>query len=110
VKQLGSATPESISRLQGSLEFALPYAFGIFEPSPFENELIAENIFSGEAKLKDEWVAKITAVIKQSALRLPELSTVTPVYGGRVGRHSEHLQPLLNEMSEVFKIDPGAEW
>jgi len=35
IKQLGSATEESISRLQSSLETAMPYALGIFEESPF---------------------------------------------------------------------------
>jgi ring-1,2-phenylacetyl-CoA epoxidase subunit PaaC len=110
VKQLGSATPESISRLQQSLEFAMPYALGIFEPSPYEKDLIADKIFSGEMKLQEEWLVKVKSIIEQSSLRLPEINSVKPIYGGRFGKHSEHLQPLLNEMSEVFKIDPGAEW
>ena len=35
---------------------------------------------------------------------------IDPIVGGRIGKHSEHLQPLLDEMSEVFRIDPSAEW
>ena len=42
IKQLGSATDESISRLQRSLQIALPYALGLFERSPFEDDLIQE--------------------------------------------------------------------
>jgi ring-1,2-phenylacetyl-CoA epoxidase subunit PaaC len=49
-------------------------------------------------------------VIAQTQLHLPDLKVVAPVLGGRIGKHSEHLQPLLDEMSEVFKIDPTAEW
>ena len=30
--------------------------------------------------------------------------------GGRHGQHTEHLQPLLDEMAEVFRLDPTAEW
>jgi len=41
---------------------------------------------------------------------LPDLKIITPIYGGRIGKHTEHLQPLLDEMSEVFRIDPTAEW
>ena len=41
IKQLGSATEESISRLQKSLEEALPYALGIFEKSPYEKITLA---------------------------------------------------------------------
>lgn len=110
VKQLGSATEESISRLQHSLEYALPYALGIFEESPYEKELIAEGIFGGEQALKEKWKTKVEEVINQTQLQLPDWETMQPILGGRKGKHSEHLQPLLDEMSEVFNIDPTAEW
>jgi len=110
IKQLGSATQESISRLQHSLEGAMPYALGIFEESPFEKEIIAEGIFAGEQELKKRWQLKIESVIGQTQLHLPDFKIAVPILGGRIGKHSEHLQPLLDEMSEVFKIDPTAEW
>jgi ring-1,2-phenylacetyl-CoA epoxidase subunit PaaC len=110
MKQLGSATDESIGRLQKSLEYAMPYALGIFEDSPFEEDLIKNGIFEGEQKLKAKWVTKVETVISQTSLHLPDWNLVQPVKGGRIGNHSEHLQPLLDEMSEVFRIDPTAEW
>lgn len=110
IKQLGSATEESVARLQHSLDLALPYALGMFEPSPYEKALVDEKIFQGEEVLQQRWLKKVEEIMKQTDLRLPDLKSVKPVFGGRVGKHSEHLQPLLDEMSEVFKIDPGAEW
>ncbi|MBL7858793.1 MAG: phenylacetate-CoA oxygenase subunit PaaC [Cyclobacteriaceae bacterium] len=110
MKQLGSATEESIQRLQRSLEFALPYALGMFEKSPYESDLIAQGIFEGEEALAVRWKKKVEDILQQTSLHLPEWKILTPVLGGRVGDHSEHLQPLLDEMSEVFKIDPQAEW
>lgn len=110
IKQLGSATEESISRLQGSLEMALPYALGMFEVSQFEQQLIDEGIFGGEEALKAQWKRAITEVISETSLSLPDMETLTPIYGGRNGDHTEHLQPLLDEMSEVFKVDPTADW
>lgn len=110
IKQLGSATEESIDRLQKSLEVTLPYALGIFESSPYEKDLIEQKIFTGEDTLKEKWIAKVESIINQTQLHLPDWKTITPVYGGREGKHSEHLQPLLDEMSEVFRIDPTAEW
>lgn len=110
MKQLGNATPESITRLQQSLELAWPYAMGIFEESPFEKEIVSSGVFEGEQALQAKWIIKVKEVIHQTQLRLPEMDAVTPVYGGRSGKHQEHLQPLLDEMSEVFKIDPTAEW
>lgn len=110
IKQLGSATPESIERLQKSLEYALPFALGIFEESPFETELISSGIFEGEQKIKEKWLAQIQKIVDQTSLQLPDVKIIQPIVGGRAGKHSEHLQPLLDEMSEVFKIDPTAEW
>jgi len=110
MKQLGSATEESISRLQKSLDYAMPYALGMFEESPYERELIADGIFNGEQVLKERWMKKVEEIISQTNLILPDWKVVQPVFSGRLGKHSEHLQPLLDEMSEVFRIDPSAEW
>jgi ring-1,2-phenylacetyl-CoA epoxidase subunit PaaC len=110
MKQLGTATTESIDRLQKSLDYAFPFALGIFEVSPYEQDLINNGIFEGEQKLKEKWHTKIESIISQTNLTLPDWKLVQPVNGGRFGRHSEHLQLLLDEMSEVFKIDPTAEW
>lgn len=110
IRQLGSATPESIRRLQTSLEYALPHALGVFERSPFEHELAAGGIFAGEEILQQRWQQKIEEILKQTSLNLPAWNTVEALTGGRTGKHSEYLQPLLDEMSEVFKIDPSAEW
>ncbi|MBK5280137.1 MAG: phenylacetate-CoA oxygenase subunit PaaC [Bacteroidia bacterium] len=110
IKQLGVATEESVSRLQGSLNVAIPYALGIFEESPFEKELITSGIFAGEHELKALWINKVEEVIGETNLQLPDWKLQTPILGGRIGKHSEYLQLLLDEMSEVFNIDPTAEW
>jgi ring-1,2-phenylacetyl-CoA epoxidase subunit PaaC len=109
IKQLGSATPESIARLQGSLNVAWPYALGIFEPSPFEKELIDSGIFAGENAVKEKFLIAVKQILSQTQLQIVDENAV-PVFGGRAGQHSEHLQPLLDEMGEVFRIDPTAEW
>ena len=109
-RSTSSGTEESIARLQQSLVYAMPYALGMFEPSAFEQELIADGVFEGEAALREQWIKRIEKVIAQTSLRLPDLRTVTAIQGGRTGKHSEHLQPLLDEMSEVFRIDPSADW
>lgn len=110
IKNLGSSTQEAILRLQSSLNEAIPYALGMFEPSKYEQELIEAGVYLGEEAVKAEWLKRIQAVIEKTELRLPDLSTIEPKFGGRYGEHTEHLQPLLDEMAEVFKIDPTAEW
>ena len=97
-------------RMQQQLEKALPYALGIFEPSPFEEELVSANIFAGEEALKSRWIETISSILRETDLSLPALNTVSPQFGGRLGQHTEHLQPLLTEMGEVIQIDPSADW
>lgn len=110
VKQLGSATEESVIRLQASLDYAMPYALGIFEVSKHEKELIQAGFFVGEETIKAEWITQVSTILGQTKLRMPHLDSIKPIIGGRYGNHTDHLQPLLDEMSEVFKVDPTADW
>ncbi|GAA4384035.1 1,2-phenylacetyl-CoA epoxidase subunit PaaC [Hymenobacter koreensis] len=110
VKQLGTSTEEAIDMLQGALNYTLPFALGLFEKTEFEADIVSGGIFPGEDELKARWLENISKVLSQTNLELPDLTTVTPVFGGRGGEHTEHLQPLLDEMAEVFRLDPTADW
>jgi ring-1,2-phenylacetyl-CoA epoxidase subunit PaaC len=110
VVKLGSANEESHTRMQAALNQAWNYALGIFEPSPNEEDLINSGVFEGEQALFDRWLTNITPQLLKAGLSLPAQATWEPVYGGRSGKHTTHLEPLVEEMSEVFKIDPSAEW
>jgi ring-1,2-phenylacetyl-CoA epoxidase subunit PaaC len=110
LKQLGKGSGESHARLQSSLNMAWHYALGVFEPSPYEAGLIANGIFAGEDALRQLWIARVTAIIEAAGLTVPATQPGKIVYGGRNGFHSEHLAPLLTEMTEVTRIDMDAEW
>ena len=110
IKQLGNADAETVDRMQKSLDYALPYALGVFEPSKFEEILISDEIFSGEKALQSAWETKIGEILAETQLALPSFDSLEPEYGGRYGEHTEHLQPLLTEMGEVIQSDPSAEW
>ncbi len=110
IKQLGNATPESVTRLQQSLTTVMPYALGIFEPSPYEADIMGTGIFEGESVLHAHWKSSVEKIIAATQLQLPDWKSLSPVFGGRTGKHSEHLEPMLEEMSEVFRMDPTAEW
>ena len=84
IQQLGSSTEESIARLQASLNFAMPFALGIFEESPYENELIESGVFAGEKELKQRWLVKVEEIIHRTHLHLPDWSPVEPVWEGEL--------------------------
>jgi ring-1,2-phenylacetyl-CoA epoxidase subunit PaaC len=94
--------------MQSALNEMWPYALGMFEPGPFESDLISDGVFIGEQALQAQWMGFVGDVLRDANLVIPE--GVQAVYGGRNGYHTDYLQPLLDEMTEVFRIDPSAEW
>ncbi|MDZ4667190.1 MAG: 1,2-phenylacetyl-CoA epoxidase subunit PaaC [bacterium] len=110
VVKLGSANEESHTRMQAALDLAWNYALGMFEPSKYEETLISKGIFEGEKSLQEKWLANITTQLDKAGLSIPMAADWNPVFGGRTGVHTEHLGPLVEEMSEVFRYDPTAEW
>lgn len=110
IKQLGMANEESHARMQTALNNTFNAALGIFEESEFADTLKELKIFDGEKVLQDKWLEVISPKLDQAGLKLPEESSWKPEYGGRKGYHTEYLEPLLNEMGEVFRLDPKAEW
>lgn len=110
LKQLAAGGEESFGRIQHSINEVFPYALGIFEPGNYEQELMEVNMFAGEAALQEAWYNKVSTILTGMGYSIPAIDSVEPVYGGRFGKHTAHLQPLLEEMSEVFRIDPAADW
>ena len=110
IKKLGQANEESYARIQSALNEVFPLALGIFEESEFEKTLIKQGIFKGEKALKEKWMESIAPVLEQGNLSLPDIDSVSAAHGGRNGYHTEHLTPLLEEMTEVYIMDPAAEW
>lgn len=108
--QLGNGAEESRSKLQTALDEVFPLAFSLFEPTEFSSFLESEKIMVHENKLKSEWLDRITSVIKETQLTLPIVKDEYQFFGGRIGKHSPYLKPLLDEMTEVFSIDTNAKW
>lgn len=110
VQQLAHGNNEAKERLQNALNYTWNYALGIFEEGPHEDVLKESGIFGGEAELKESWLELVTKLLEKAGLQVPAESDWSPEYGGRVGDHTVHLQPLVEEMTEVYSIDPTADW
>jgi ring-1,2-phenylacetyl-CoA epoxidase subunit PaaC len=108
--QLAKGSEESRLRLQAAVNDCFNLALGIFEDGDGADILKEMKIFEGESTLKEKWLDKISGVLSAAGLSMPDKASWNPVCGGRKGYHSEHLQPLLDEMGAVFRLDPKAEW
>lgn len=110
VKQLGNAGEEANTHMQEALNDGWNLALGIFESGPNDEMLAQAGVVKSEDDLKEEWLDAVLPLLADASLVVPDRALWQPVYGGRKGQHSEHLQPLLDEMTEVYKIDPSAAW
>jgi ring-1,2-phenylacetyl-CoA epoxidase subunit PaaC len=110
VKQLGTANEESRTRMQTALNECYNLSLGIFEESSYAGTLKELKIFEGEKVLQERWLEMISPVLEKADLVIPEKQSWSPAYGGRTGSHTEYLEPMLEEMGEVFRLDPNAEW
>jgi len=111
LEQLGARGNEaSRARMQAAIDECMPLALGIFEKTEHEERIVADGVFAGEEALQTRWLETIGPVLERASFVMHDPAALTPAYGGRRGYHTEHLQPLLEEMGEVFRLDPDAEW
>lgn len=110
ISQLSKGTEESRKRMQVALDYAFPLALSIFEPSPYKETLIKENIFAGEEALKEKWLNVVSGILENADLQIPQVKDQEACFGGRKGLHTLYLAPMLKEMTEVFATDASAYW
>ncbi|HTP12794.1 MAG TPA: 1,2-phenylacetyl-CoA epoxidase subunit PaaC [Bacteroidota bacterium] len=116
-ERLGSATPESVSRMQAALQTAFPQALGMFEPVEDESELIGAGIYAGNAVVEKEWSEAVREAIRKTGLALPPeertgnsgVRTLSG-YGGRMNAHTPHLKALVGDLQTVLGTAPDATW
>lgn len=107
IARLGDATEESHQRMQAALDLAWPHALGLFEPAPGEALRVAEGIQPPEAELRARWEAEVRPILEAASLVIPQAE---PIYGGRAGRHTEHLTSLLADFQLVARSGLGETW
>jgi ring-1,2-phenylacetyl-CoA epoxidase subunit PaaC len=110
--RLGRGTVESHERLQRALDALAPLAPMLFEMVEGQQALADARLCPDYGPTAIQaWREPLLQVAEQSNLRLPDLQPPAPATrGGRRGVHSPHLAELLDEMCEVWRVEPGAKW
>jgi ring-1,2-phenylacetyl-CoA epoxidase subunit PaaC len=103
VIRLGDGTEESHQRMLTAIDELWRYTGEFFMPAPYEQELEI-NV----ASLKAAWENKVTAVMEEATLPVPE--KVFMQTGGKTGTHTEHMGHLLAELQYMQRAYPGCEW
>ncbi len=108
VIRLGDGTEESHRRMQQAVDDLWMYTGELFLTSAAEQETAASGNSIAGNTIKDNWMQRVTAVIEEATLTLPESGWMQD--GGKDGRHSEHLGYILAEMQFMQRAYPGMEW
>lgn len=109
--RLGRGGEEAHHRMQEALDTVAPLARMLLEPTEGLALLEAEAIYPKTApELFERWADDLQTVVRQAGLTVKLPPIATDALGGRHGIHSEAFPPLLDELTEVYRIEPEAAW
>ena len=108
VIRLGDGTEESHNRMLQAIDALWVFTGEIFQVSDFELEAVKNNVGVDVSGLKGEWVKKVKDVFDEATLPFPVSSFFH--YGGKEGRHTDHLGYILAEMQYLQRTYPGVTW
>ena len=111
VVRLGRGTHEARQRMQKAIDRLAPMALWLFEPFDGLKSLIDAGLYPGsDFDMYDTWTSRIQGILEKAELTMHVEIGEPDDKGGRRGVHTEHFEPLLNEMCEVYRIEPGVAW
>ena len=103
VVRLGDGTEESHSRMIKAVDELWRYTGEMFMPADYELEAGFD-----VSVLKDEWLKKVSTVLEEATLPVPEKTFMQT--GGKQGVHTEHLGFILTDLQYLQRTYPNAEW
>jgi ring-1,2-phenylacetyl-CoA epoxidase subunit PaaC len=109
--RLAGGTDESRRRMIRAVEQTWPYVDELFHDDELVSRLADQGVAPLPSSLRPAFDAVIDQVFAEAELARPEgrLAFVASG-GGRDGRHTEHLGPMLAEMQVLARAHPGASW
>ena len=111
VLRLAGGTDESRRRMILAITDTWPYVDELFVDDELVERLAAEGVAVLPSTQREAFDAAIDAVFAEAELERPAGRTAfTASGGGRQGKHTEHLGPLLAEMQVLARQHPGASW
>lgn len=108
VIRLGDGTDESRARMTAALAWHARFIDELFEVDAVSSAAAMAGVAADPASLRPAFDAAIAGVLADATLALPALPRAFT--GGRRGRHSEHLVPMLAEMQVLQRTYPDARW
>lgn len=108
VIRLGDGTAESRRRIEAALDGLWGYTGELFGMDEAERRLVAAGVAPDRSAIRPLWDGTIDRVLAEATLARPRDRHMQS--GGRAGRHTESLGPMLAEMQVLARAHPEARW
>jgi ring-1,2-phenylacetyl-CoA epoxidase subunit PaaC len=109
MKRLGDGTEESHQRMADALDELWSYTGDMFYTDEVDEILLAEGIGADMTKVKEQWLGSVRQIIEEATLEMPAPDAFMNI-GGRIGKHTEFLGFILNDMQYLTRSMPDAKW
>ena len=106
VRRLGLGTGESNRRMTAALVQLWPYSAQLFESNPARQQLEAAGLLPGFSTLEAAWRSEVEAALPSAGLSIPILAPLTLTREDQ----PEVLLQLVEELAQVARSDPEAQW
>ncbi len=108
VKRLGDGTEESHQRMQTAINDLWTFTDELFHQTDADKAMVSEGIGVDVTVLKEEFLARITQVLEEATLQIPDMKYFQK--GGKQGIHSEHMGYLLADLQYMQRTYPNMNW
>lgn len=106
--RLGDGSEISHQKIQQSLNELWRFSAELFHTDEIELQLAELGIAVDPRQLQAPWQAMVNDTLQQATLALPTEQAFR--HGGKQGRHTEHLGPMLAEMQFLSRAYPNCDW
>ncbi len=108
VKRLGDGTPESHQKITEALNDLWPYTKELFKMTPTEQAAAQAGVGVDLNSLEEAYMEHVSQVLNEATLALPETKFFQ--FGGKEGKHTEHMGYLLADLQYMQRTYPNMTW
>lgn len=112
IRRLGRSKGDARERIEKALVALWPQAVALFEAPAGEQIVAAKLCPRPSASMFETYRKAIAEALSTAGLKAPSggPDPARLEAGGRRGRHGSQLSTVLDELAEVYRLEPGATW
>ncbi|NMF01120.1 1,2-phenylacetyl-CoA epoxidase subunit PaaC [Aneurinibacillus aneurinilyticus] len=109
MEHLVNGSEESCSKMKQALEKVWSDVSDLYTFGPKGEEMVRFGLIEGEALLAQRWMEKARQALESYGLTWPGKPEPAQL-SGRAGQHTEEMVCAVATLSEVYRLNPAANW